>query len=291
MFRPLLPRLLAVLLTLLPLAASADPALWAVKDADTTIYLFGTVHLLPDHSAWHYPALDHALADSDALVVEITDDTPLNVSALVLRLGLDPAHPLSTLLSPADYHRLQRAARLAGLPGTGALDTMRPWLAALTIAMAPLAKAGLDPSQGVDHQLRDAMEKAGKPVRALETAEEQMRFLADMPMAMQLDMLRQTLRENEQATVELKKLIDAWQDGDVETIANLENSMMKRETPALYRRLLVQRNATWAGRIKTMLDTPGTVFIAVGAAHLAGPDSVQAQLDKLGVHAERVDAH
>lgn len=65
---------------------------------------------------------------------------------------------------------------------------------------------------------------------------------------------------------------------------------MKRETPALYQRLLVQRNASWAGKIKAMLDTPGTVFIAVGAAHLAGPDSVQAQLARLGVHAERVEA-
>lgn len=65
---------------------------------------------------------------------------------------------------------------------------------------------------------------------------------------------------------------------------------MKRETPALYQRLLVQRNARWASRIKAMLDTPGTVFIAVGAAHLAGPDSVQAQLQKLGINSARVPA-
>ncbi|HEU4670624.1 MAG TPA: TraB/GumN family protein [Dyella sp.] len=275
---------------LCPFGAAAHPALWAVRDADTTIYLFGTVHLLPGDTPWRYPALDRALRASDRLVVEITDDSPANVAALVLRLGMDPAHPLSSLLSASDYHRLERAARLAGLPGVGALDVMRPWLAALTIAVAPLAKAGLDPQQGVDHLLRKEMSAAGKPVQALETAEEQIRFLADMPSAMQLDMLRQTLHETDQPTLEFKQLLDAWGRGDVEAIARLENGMMKRETPALYQRLLVKRNATWAGRIKAMLGTPGTVFIAVGAAHLAGPDSVQAQLEKLGIHAERIDA-
>lgn len=282
--------LAALALALLPTASLAKPALWVVKDADTTLYLFGTIHLLPKNADWHYDALDHALAQSDALVVEITDDNPANMTALVLRLGIDAAHPLSTLLSSGDFHRLELAARKAGLPGTTALNVMRPWLATLTLTLAPLTKAGLDPARGVDRQLRDMMAKAGKPVRALETAEEQIHFLADMPTRLQLDMLRQTVHEADHASVELQALLDAWQAGDDAAIARLENELMKRETPALYQRLLVQRNAVWAGRIKAMLDTPGTVFIAVGAAHLAGPDSVQAQLRKLGIDSTRVPA-
>lgn len=282
--------LAALALALLPTPTLAKPALWVVKDADTTLYLFGTIHLLPKNADWHYDALDHALAQSDALVVEITDDNPANMTALVLRLGIDAAHPLSSLLSSSDFHRLDLAARKAGLPGTTALNVMRPWLATLTLTLAPLTKAGLDPARGVDRQLRDMMTKAGKPVRALETAEQQIHFLADMPTAMQLDMLRQTVREADHASIELQALLDAWQAGDDAGIARLENDLMKRETPALYQRLLVQRNAAWAGRIKAMLDTPGTVFIAVGAAHLAGPDSVQAQLEKLGISSTRVPA-
>ncbi|MFK2903483.1 TraB/GumN family protein [Dyella ginsengisoli] len=287
---PLIARALVCLVLLLPTAILAKPALWVVKDADTTLYLFGTIHLLPKDADWHYPALDRALAQSDALVVEITDDNPANMTALVLRLGIDAAHPLSSLLSSGDFHRLDLAARKAGLPGTTALNVMRPWLATLTLTLAPLTKAGLDPARGVDRQLRDMMAKAGKPVRALETAEEQIHFLADMPTRLQLDMLRQTVHEADHASVELQALLDAWQAGDDAAIARLENELMKRETPALYQRLLVQRNAVWAGRIKAMLDTPGTVFIAVGAAHLAGPDSVQAQLQKLGISSARVPA-
>ncbi len=286
----LLPRLFAtVFLLLIPLPLLADPALWVVRDADTTIYLFGTVHLLPNDSSWHDPALDHALADSGTLYVEITDDNPANMMTLVMRYGMDYAHPLSSLLSQDEMLRLNAAANRAGVPGGAqTLAPMKPWLAALTIATAPLLKAGLDPEHGVDKLLRAQMSGSGKEVLGLETSEEQIRFLADMPQAMQLAMLRSTLREFDQATVELARLTDAWKAGDVATIARVEDEEMRQKEPALYRRLIVQRNQNWAARIGDLLrHHQGTIFIAVGAAHLAGPDSVQAQLIKLGIVAER----
>jgi uncharacterized protein YbaP (TraB family) len=278
-----------VALLALALPAAAQPALWAVKDADTTIYLFGTVHLLPHDTDWHSAGLDKALADSQALYVEITDDDQANMAALVLKYGMDMGHPLSGLLSPFDRDRLARAARLADVPGgVAALNLMKPWLAALTLTVAPLTKAGLDPAQGVDRQLRATMTEAGKPVRGLETAEQQIRFLADMPQSMQLAMLRSTLRDTDRATVDLKAIIEAWKRGDEAALARLENDLMRRETPELYQRLLVERNEAWARRIADMLRQPGTVFIAVGAAHLAGPDSVQAQLAKHGIGVHRL---
>ena len=280
---------LVLLLGLTAPVALAQPALWAVKDADTTIYLFGTVHLLPHDTDWRFPALDQALADSQVLYVEIIDDDPANMTALVLRHGLDTRQPLSDLLTPFDRGRLERAARLAHVPGgVAALNLMRPWLAALTLTVAPLTKAGLDPAAGADRQLRAAMEKAGKPVRGLETAEQQIRLLADLPRPMQLALLRATLRDTDRARVDLQAIIGAWKDGDEQALARLENELMRREEPRLYQRLLVERNEAWAKQIGTMLQQPGTVFIAVGAAHLAGADSVQAQLAKDGITAERL---
>ena len=132
------------------------------------------------------------------------------------------------------------------------------------------------------------MERAGKPVRALETAEQQIRFLADMPQSMQLALLRSTLRYTDRAAADLKALIAAWKGGDAATIARLENDLMRREEPQLYQRLLVERNEAWAKRIAAMLQQPGTLFIAVGAAHLAGPDSVQAQLARDGMDTRRL---
>jgi hypothetical protein len=169
-----------------------------------------------------------------------------------------------------------------------ALNVMRPWLAALTLTIAPLTQAGLDPAAGVDRQLRAAMEKAGKPVRGLETAEQQIRFLADMPQSMQLAMLRSTLRDTDRATADFKAIMAAWKEGDDDALARLENDLMRKQEPELYRRLLVERNQAWAKRIEGLLQQPGIVFIAVGAAHLAGPDSVQAQLARDGIEAGRL---
>jgi uncharacterized protein YbaP (TraB family) len=282
-------RLLFCLVLLLPAAAIARPALWAVKDADTTIYLFGTVHLLPNDADWHDATLDRAVADSQALYIELTDDAPGNMMALVLRYGLDAAHPLSSQLDADEQQRLRTVATEAGVPGgMQALNVMRPWLAALTLTTAPLLKAGLDPEHGVDKQLKAQMSAAGKQVFGLETAEQQMRFLADMPQEVQLDFLRSAMRDADKGPTQLPRLIDAWKDGDVATIARLEDEDMRQTAPELYQRLLVQRNEAWATKIAALLQHPGTVFIAVGAAHLAGPDSVQAQLHKLGIEAPRL---
>ncbi|HEY8328912.1 MAG TPA: TraB/GumN family protein [Rhodanobacter sp.] len=283
-------RLLACLALLLLACAPAlaKPALWVVKDADTTIYLFGTVHLMPSDASWHDPALDRAMADSQTLYIELTDDDPANMAALVLRHGMDATHPLSSQLSPSEAHRLDLLANKLGVPGgMQTLNVMRPWLAALTLAVTPLLKAGLDPEHGVDKQLKAQMSAAGKPVLGLETAEQQIRFLADMPRAIELALLRSTMRDADQGAFRLTELIDAWRAGDVDTIARIGNDDMRQHEPKLYQRLLVQRNQVWATKVAAMLRQPGTVFIAVGAAHLAGPDSVQAQLQKLGIEATR----
>ena len=276
--------LLSPLFLLLCGNALAHPALWQIKSGNSTIYLFGTVHVLPNDTDWHFPALNQALTQSQVLYIELTDDDQASMASLVLRYGLDTAHPLSTQLNESDNAALAKAAQLAALPGgVATLQPMKPWLAALTLSVAPLLKAGLDPEAGVDKQLKSQMTSAGKPVHGLETAEQQIQFLADLPSPMQVAFLRDTLRDADKGTAELLSLVDAWKQGDIAAIAKLENDELKTREPALYQTLIVQRNAQWAGKIKDMMKQPGTVFIAVGAAHLAGPDSVQAQLAKLGI--------
>lgn len=269
-------------------SAVAQPALWTVKNDHTTIYLFGTVHLLPSDIHWRYPALNSALQASDSLTIELTDADPAHMQALVMQYGLDPTHPLSSQLTAAENTTLASAATATGIPGGAqTLDMMRPWLAALTLSVAPLVKAGLDPANGVDKLLQTQMIQAGKPVAGLETAGQQIGFLADMPGSLQLDFLRSTLHDVDKDSAELTVMISAWKAGDTDAIARLEDGDIRKESPALYKTLIVQRNKAWATKIAAMLQHPGTVFIAVGAAHLAGPDSVQVQLHDLGIKTTR----
>ncbi|MGN6313638.1 MAG: TraB/GumN family protein [Rhodanobacteraceae bacterium] len=279
--------LLACLLSVVCTATLADPALWKIHHDGTTVYLFGTVHVLPEDTQWHYPQLDRALAASDVLYVELVDDDQATMQPLVMQYGIDFAHPLSGELDPADEQRLQAAAQTAGIP-VQALDAMKPWMAAVSLTVAPIIKAGFDPESGADKKLRQQFASEGKPVKGLETAEQQIRYFADLSQAVQVSMLRNSLDDYAKADTEITALVKDWQQGDVDAIAELENSDMRDKYPVLYRTLLTERNQRWARQIAQMLDNHQTAFIAVGAAHLAGPDDVQAQLQKLGIHAERV---
>lgn len=278
-----------VLNLLLVTAALAQPGLWVVRQGDATVYLFGTVHLLPSDTNWSSPALDKALNESQRLSIEIVDDDAVAMQALVMQHGVDLSHPLSTKLDGGDQHRLEKAAETAKLPGgASTLQPMRPWLAALTLTMAPLVQAGMDPEQGVDKRLKARMQAAGKPVDGLETSEKQILMLADLPEAMQLEFLRQSFKEVDEGPAKLRELIDAWRRGDTDAIASIEDEDLRKESPTLYKRLIVERNEAWAQNIAARLKQPGVSFIAVGAGHLAGPDSVQAQLHKLGIESSRI---
>jgi uncharacterized protein YbaP (TraB family) len=274
---------------LLVTVAVAQPGLWVAKNEHATVYLFGTVHLLPSDTNWQSPALDKALDESQRLSIEVVDDDSASMQALLMQHGVDLSESLSSKLDEKDRGELEKAAEAAKLPGgIAVLERMRPWLAALELTMAPLMQAGLDPNQGVDKLLKTRMQQAGKPIDGLETAEKQIRMLADLPEAMQLEFLRQSFKDVADGPVKLHELIDAWRNGDTDAIAKIEDEDLRKDSPMLYQTLIVERNQAWAKTIAERMQQPGVSFVAVGAGHLAGPDSLQEQLRKLGVKTTRI---
>lgn len=266
----------------------ARPALWVVRDADTTIYLLGTVHALRPTVQWRNAQIDQALAASQALWLEIEDvDDPAAMQPLVQQLGVDQTRTLSSRLNDEDRALLAQTSAALGMPAQ-ALEPMRPWLAGMTLTVAPLIRAGYDPTRGVDRLIKEAAVARGLPVHGFETVEQQMRFFADLPEDQQIAFLHQALEDYAEGPAVIDRLADAWARGDVPTIETIMVREMRDRSPSLYQLLLVQRNQAFAARIREMLAEHGnTVFIAVGAGHLAGADSVQAQLARLGVRAER----
>ena len=268
--------------------AVAEPALWAIKDKDSTIYLFGTIHVLKPATQWRSPRIDGALKASDDLVVEVLGaDDPAVMQPLVMQYGLDRTTPLSQKLSPEDLKRAQDLAQAAGLPAQ-ALDAMRPWLASISLAMLPVIKAGYDPRSGVEQVLTAQMKAAGKPASSLETAEQQIRFFADMPTPVEVEMLKATLDDAEAGPGKIDSMVAAWAAGDITALEDQFITEMKTKYADVYGVLLTDRNRDWANQLKTRLDGSGVSFVAVGAGHLVGPDSVQAQLAALGIQTERV---
>lgn len=268
---------------------ASGPALWVVRDADSTLYLFGTVHLLRPGGDWMTPTVADAFNTSEELWLEIEDPTDQATAApLIMQHGLSPETPLSSRLNAEELASLDQAT--AAMAATREmLDPMRPWLAAITLSMAPLVQAGYDPAAGVDMVLRQQAIEAGKPIHGLETIEQQLMFFAGMEPEVELDFLRSTLETVDEGASMLDAMAGAWAAGDLEAMYGLGGDEMRTDYPAIYDQLLTRRNANWVGQIQDELAGSGTVFIAVGALHLAGPDSVQAQLQAAGVTVERVE--
>lgn len=268
-------------------AEGAGPALWVVKDSDSTLYLFGTVHALRPTTGWATARVDAAFDSADEVWLEIVDgEDTAALAPVIQQFGLSPDRPLSSLLNAEEMAELDAAAKTIGASAAG-LDPMRPWLAGLSIGIAPILKAGYAPGSGADSILKARATSAGKPLKAFETAEEQIRVLAGLTEETQLDFLRTTLEDYESATTDLDALVVAWASGDVDGVERLGVEELKAESDEVYQALIVNRNNNWANQIETMLKGSGTAFIAVGAAHLAGDESVQAMLAERGIVATR----
>lgn len=279
------------ILALAAAPASAQPAFWVVRDADSTIYLLGTIHLLKPETVWRGPKLDAAINQADELWLELPTTDPEAMQGEMLQLvskyGLAPQAPLSKDLTPEEMKTLDDAAKLAGL-SAAQLNFFRPWFAALTISTAAMTHAGYDPASGVDSKIETLFRAREIKPKGLETAEEQISIFAGMSREQELEYLRQTMDEYERAPVELDKMVTSWAAGDVPALEELFVTEMKEEGPDLYQTLLVNRNANWTNQIQEMLKGKGVTFIAVGAGHLIGPDSVLAMLKARGVESERV---
>lgn len=267
--------------------AIADPALWVLKDADSAIYLFGTVHALKPGVQWHNADIDAAFAASSELWVEETDDTDqAMVSQLINRYGLDPAHSLLEKLPGAQRQKLANAAQAVGV-NLLQIDRARPWLAALQLDLAMLVQAGFDPNQGIDRNLRAAAKAAGKPINGFETTERQFHVFADLSPQDELEALAETLRDIDKGPAYLTKLSNDWLSGDMAAIDNDVSVDMRQQSPSLYKAVFLDRNAAWTKRIEQLLAGQGTIFIAVGCGHLAGSDSVIAMLQRDGYQVTR----
>lgn len=273
----------ASVLATLPAPAAAEPAVWTIRDADSTIVLFGSVHLLPGGLDWRPAALDAALADADDLWFEtLTDDAASGLAAR--RLGVLPAgESLTARLTPEGRARLQRQGERLGL-SPAAVDHLRPWLADLTLSVAALLQDGAFADAGVERTLETAAPSATR--RYFETPAEQIDFLAGAPEADQLASLEETLRQLEEDPELFTRLVRAWLAGDQAAIEQLGVAPIRTLSPVLYERLLAGRNRRWTEIILARLAGSGTTVMVVGAGHLTGPDGVPALLRARGVAVE-----
>ncbi|MBS0380234.1 MAG: TraB/GumN family protein [Proteobacteria bacterium] len=270
-------------------AQGASPV-WAVSGAHNTVYLAGSVHLLPVGDAQLPRGFEHAYADSKQLVMEmdLAKVNPVEMTSWMMDHSALPAGTtLHGVLGDARYERVRTAATKAGLSMDG-LDHVAPWMVGLEITDSAYLQEGFDPDDGVEEQLLRRAQADGRPTGGLETLEEELGGLAALPQADQIHMLDQTLGELADLKSEMADVVGAWRRGDAAKLGALLSTEY-REFPALYKPLVLERNERWVPQIETLLNGRENVLVVVGALHVVGDGGLLERLRRKGYRITQLD--
>lgn len=265
------------------------PALWLASDADSRIWLLGTVHVLPKALRWRSAAIDAALKEADLLVLEVDPDLTADAKAAADfaaafdAAGRNPAGvTLSSLLTAADRDALAKAAEKAGVR-VADLEAYRPWMASVRLTYAALGKQGVTADAGVEGVLTADARARGLRVDGLESLDQQIGFFRQLTPEVELAALRQTLADVMKGDDTIALIDTLWANGDADGLAARLLPDFKMPGDQFYRVFLADRNEAWADEIVRRMQGSGDVFVAVGAAHMAGPDGLPALLRARGV--------
>jgi uncharacterized protein YbaP (TraB family) len=267
--------------------AEAKPPIWIVRDADSEIVLFGSVHVLPPGLDWRPARLEAALAAADDLWFELPIDraSESETANLAATRGVLPqGASLFAQLSPEGAARLKRAAEAQNL-SPALLDRLEPWFAEVALAGAIYRQAGGDAASGVEKSIA-ASAPASAQRRAFETPGEQIALFDAAPASEQVASLEQSLKELETKPDGYMDLVNDWITGDLKGIDEEALKPLRAAAPGLYARVVTERNARWTATLQQRMAGEGRTVVVVGVGHLVGPDGLPARLRALGYSVE-----
>lgn len=250
--------------------------LWTVEGQRNTIYLLGSIHVLRPGDGGLPLAAERAYVDAEQLVMEIDlDDAAAEPSAMLATMQQAALLPDGTTLRGvlgADYDSIRERIGQSGLD-LAMVDRFAPWFVATLLLQMELARRGFAPELGIEAQLASRAIDDGKPIRGLETAEQQFAVLGGLPLKEQKRFLLMTLEESTQLDAQVDELVGAWRAGDTDALARMLSDEFD-DFPELYRPLTEDRNRAWVGQLDDLLDDRDDYLVVVGALHLVGRNSV-----------------
>ncbi|HXY98012.1 MAG TPA: TraB/GumN family protein [Steroidobacteraceae bacterium] len=265
------------------LSAQAAGPVWAIRGAHNTVYLAGSIHLLPEADDALPPALARAYADSASLMMEIDLgklDPSEALGTLLQHGGLPKGATLSDIAGAPRYARASAAASRLGLPAVS-MDHEAPWMVALQLTELEYARLGFDPEKGVEQQLLRRALADHKSTAGLESLADEMAVFEALAPAAQLRFLDMVLDDLDDTADETRAVLAAWRRGDAAQLATLLAAEY-RSFPALYDGLVMDRNRHWLPQIERLLQSDANCLVVVGALHLVGKGGLLEGLRKDG---------
>lgn len=291
-FRRFLPLALLSLCAACAQAEPPRPLLWKVSDANNSLYLLGSFHLLKEEDYPLAASTGAAFADAEALVFELPP-SELNAPALAEKmqkaaLRVDGT-TLQQSLPPETWRKLEDFGKSRGMAITG-LQGYESWFVTLVVSMVEMQRLGLKPELGLDRHFSTLAVNAGKPTAGLETGEQQIALFDGMSATQQLQLVQDTLEDMDKSEDRINALHALWRAGDAEALFAQTGGEMKAKYPQLYSRLNSDRNRAWIPELRKRLDgaSQDDTLVVVGAMHLLGEDGLVAALKAKGYTVERM---
>jgi len=265
------------------------PALWRVRSGDSTVYLFGSIHILPANFVWTTAPIQRAMASADLFLFEVpVDDAAIaDERQFLLQNGILPRRQsLRGLLSPTEFDTFAAVMRTAGIQ-PAVYEKYRPWLAAVVLGLAYLHPESLASLKGADDEVMRFAQEHGRRLAYLETPREQLQLLNASSDSAQLVGLKNLIATLSRSRNLEQTLRDDWATGDAEALnAVLDDVFRGRQDAQDY--LIGHRNRLWLNTINPMLQRAGTSMITVGAAHVGGKGGLVALICAEGYRVERI---
>lgn len=255
--------------------------LWEVDSKTAKVYLLGSVHVANEDLYPLAPVIENAYESSDTLVLEVylTKDVEAEVAVKSAKLGIYPdGDSVDKHLSPEAWARYSEFLQAEGKPIL-AFARMKPWLASLALMVDALGKSGFAPDQGIDRHFQERAEKDKKPIKSLETVDDQLDTLANVDDATGELMLLEFLDDRGDIKTQMDEAFVAWKQGDAKAMESIMlQSMMTPEYRPVFDKLFVERNHRMKAKLSEYLAGNGAYFVVVGSGHLVGEQGIVALL-------------
>jgi len=262
--------------------ADSPSSVWVAEKDGHHIYLAGTIHLLRKEDYPLPSVFEQAYRDSKRLVFELPPGEENQSAAVKMReMGTyPPGETLSKNISEETLEKVKTWSAKNSLP-MAALDQLRPWFLALTIAAVEYQALGAESLRGVDSYFEKKAREDAKPGEGLETVEFQLSMFASLEPKLQEELLRQTFTEAETLSKDFNALATAWRTGDAE---KLQEFMFRdaEKYPELMEKFLIKRNQSWIEPLMRLLEKGDPAMVLVGAGHLGGRKGVLELLKEKG---------
>ena len=274
-------------------AEAPKPLLWKVSDANNSLYLLGSFHMLKTSDYPLAKSTDLAFDNAEQLYFELSPEE-MNNPALGQKMAQaamrTDGKTLQQSLSAETWKKFEASAAKNNLPAAN-FQSFEPWFVALILSVTEMQKVGLNPALGLDKHFMERAAKAGKPAKGLETGDSQIAIFDGMGVKQQEQFLQDALDESADMKKKIDELHSSWRNADDKALFNIMAKEMNQKYPELYQTINLDRNKAWLPKLEAMLkdNDKDDVMVVVGSLHLIGDDGVIKMLKTKGYKVERLN--